>query len=221
MGKEWILNQANMRWQLNRPKHVGKVAEEIRKCAPRCVAEWEDYYYSKVFSREHLEEVGRRLFVKVREVCRAEIGAITEQGCVEFVKGLVIRRTFDGYVSEKQTISEQLQAELGVTVQPAPDEWDRGYNVDFYIEVEGSYIGLQVKPAGYPYIPQIINEMQFQSATHEAFRSRFGGRVFYVISVADGKKKTIENVDVIDEIRAEIKRLQAQGGDEGKRLNDT
>jgi hypothetical protein len=27
-----------------------------------------------------------------------------------------------------------------------PDEWDRLYNVDFYIQVGGKYIGLQIRP---------------------------------------------------------------------------
>jgi hypothetical protein len=30
--------------------------------------------------------------------------------------------------------------------EPAPDEWDRLYNVDFSIEVNGKYIGIQIKP---------------------------------------------------------------------------
>ena len=26
--------------------------------------EWEDYYYAKVYSKEHLEHIGRRLYTK-------------------------------------------------------------------------------------------------------------------------------------------------------------
>ncbi|MDI7252773.1 MAG: MjaI family restriction endonuclease, partial [Actinomycetota bacterium] len=33
-------------------------------------------------------------------------------------------------------------------------EWDRRYNVDFFIRVGEKFIGIQVKPAGYPYLPQ-------------------------------------------------------------------
>jgi len=35
MAKEWILNQANMRWGLTKKNKVGPVAELIRKCAPK------------------------------------------------------------------------------------------------------------------------------------------------------------------------------------------
>ena len=32
---------------------------------------------------------------------------------------------------------EKLPRDLGVKIEPAPDEWDRVYNVDFYIEIDG------------------------------------------------------------------------------------
>ena len=70
------------------------------------------------------------------------------------------------------------------------------------------YIGLQIKPAGYAYITQIINELEFQKKTHEKFTAKYGGKVFYVISEKEGKKKIIHNVSVIEEIRKEIERLK-------------
>lgn len=208
MPKEWILNSASMRWQLTRPRNVGRVSELIRKCAPRSVEDWRNYYFGNVYPKEHLAELGRKLYVKVSEVCRAEIEELTEQDCIDFILDLVIRRTFDGYQSEIQTIYGQLEKELGVKIQPAPDEWDRGYNVDFFIEVNGRCIGLQIKPAGHAYITEIINELKFQEETHRKFTAEFGGRVFYIISVAEGKRKVIRNPEVIPEIREEIKRLR-------------
>lgn len=207
MPKEWILNGANMRWGLTRKSKVGPVAERIRKCAPKSVEEWEKYYYSNVYPREHLEQLGRTLFIKVTEICRAEIESITEQDCIDFLIDLVISRTFDGYKSEIQTIYGRLERELGVKILPAPDEWDRGYNVDFYIDIKGSYVGLQIKPAGHAYITQIINELEFQKSTHEKFTEKYGGKVFYIISVTEGKNKIIHNPQVIPEIQQEIKRL--------------
>ena len=153
-------------------------------------------------------QLGRILFVKVSEICKSEIENITEQDCIDFIIALVIKRTFDGYRSEIGTIYGQLESILGVQIEPAPDEWDRRYNIDFFIRVDGKHIGLQIKPAGYAYIPQIINEIQFQKRTHEKFTERFGGKVFYVISVADAKQKIIQNKEVIEEIRKEISRLR-------------
>jgi len=208
MAKEWILNQANMRWQFNRPKNVGKVSEEIRKCAPKSLKDWEEYYHKNVYPKEHLEELGRKLYIKVTEVCKAEIENITEEDCIDFVINLVINRTYDGYQSEIQTIYGQLQQALDIEVVPAPDEWDRGYNIDFFIKVKDKYIGLQIKPAGHAYITQIINEIEFQKKTHEKFIAKYGGKVFYVISVKEGKRKFIHNPEVIEEIRKEIERLK-------------
>jgi hypothetical protein len=102
-----------------------------------------------------------------------------------------------------------LQQALGVKIEPAPDQWDRLYNVDFFIKVKDAYIGLQIKPAGYAYITQIINELQFQRTTHQKFTEKYGGKVFYVISVKEGKRKVIHNPEVIEEIKGEIKRLLA------------
>jgi hypothetical protein len=208
LPKEWILNQANMRWQLNRPRHVGHVAEEIRKCAPKSLEDWRKYYFNNVRTKQQLEEIGRRLYVKVTEVCKAEIEELTEEDCINFVLELVIDRTYDGYQSEIQTIYGQLQNILGVKIEPAPDEWDRLYNVDFFIKINGRYIGLQIKPAGFAYIPQIINEYQFQKETHKKFTEKYGGKVFYIISVKTDKGKAIHNTEVINEISDEIKRLR-------------
>jgi len=208
MPKEWILNQANMRWGLTKKTRVGPVSELIRKCSPKSIKEWESYYFKNVYPKQHLEELGRRLYIKITEVCQAEIESVEEKDCINFITNLVINRTYDGYQSEIQTIYGQLQEALGVKVEPAPDEWDRGYNVDFFIKVNDYYIGLQIKPAGYAYIPQIINELEFQKRTHKKFTEKYGGKVFYIISVKEGKKKIIYNPEVIEELKEEIKRSQ-------------
>ena len=208
MPKEWILNQANMRWGLTRKNKVGPVSELIRKCSPKILEEWEGYYYMNAYTKADLEQLGRELYIKITEVCQAEIENITEQDCIDFIINLVINRTYDGYQSEIQTIYGRLQHELGVKVEPAPDEWDRGYNVDFFIKVNDKYIGLQIKPAGYAYITQIINELEFQKKTHQEFTAKYGGKVFYIISVKEDKGKVIYNPEVIEEIRNEVRRLQ-------------
>lgn len=191
-----------------RKKMVGAVSEEIRKCSPKTVKDWEEFYFKNVYLKEHLIEIGRRLYVKITEVLRAEIDSITEEDCINYVINLVINRTFDGYLTEKKTIYEQHQNILSVKSEPAPDEWDRQFNVDFFIKIKDKHIGLQNKPAGYAFIPQIINERKNQEATHKKFTAKYGGKVFYVISVKDGDNKKIVNAEVIDEIKKEIEQLE-------------
>ena len=208
MPKEWILNSAINRWGLQKKRMVGAVSDEIRKFSPKSAKDWEQYYFQNVYSKEHLVEIGKKLYVKITEVLRAEIDNITEEDCINYVINLVINRTFDGYMTEKKTIYEQLQEILGVKIEPAPDEWDRLFNVDFFIKIKDKFIGLQIKPAGYAFITQIINEKTHQLGTHKKFTSKYGGKVFYVISVKDGANKKIYNTEVIDEIKQEIEKLK-------------
>lgn len=209
MAKEWILNSAMNRFQLNFKRNVGAVSEAIRKCAPKNLEDWEKYYFSKVRSREHIVELGRKLYIKITEVISAEVEEITEEDCIEYINNMVIARTFDGYMTEIKTIYGQLQEILKVNIEPASDEWDRLYNVDFFIKIEDKYIGLQIKPAsGVAHIPEIFKERTIQENTHKKFAEKFGGKVFYVISIKEGKKKKIYNTEVISDIENEIKRLQ-------------
>lgn len=222
MAREWVLNVAFNRWQLNRPKYVGRVAEAIRACAPKSEKEWEEYYYSQVPQRhvpsnwrmlgntmeEHLEEIGRLLFAKISEQLRAEVDAITEEDCIQYVHDVVIHRTFEGYVTEKKTIYEQLEQALQVKLYPASDEWDRRYNVDFYIPIGAKAIGIQIKPISYKQTPEIHRWYEWMRQSHERFAQEQGGRVFVVFSVTEaGGQKRIWNPEIIDEIRTEIRKL--------------
>jgi hypothetical protein len=66
-----------------------------------------------------------------------------------------------------------------------------------------------IKPAGgTSQIPQIFKERSLQAATHQIFTEKFGGKVFYIISMQDGKKKKICNPEVIKEIENEINKLR-------------
>jgi len=209
VAKEWILNSAMNRFQLNFKRNVGPTSEEIRKCAPKSLAEWRTYYYDRVRSKEHIDELGRKLYTKVTEVLVSEIEDLSLDDCIHYMHQLVIDRTYDGYTTEIATIYGQLQDILGIPISPAPDAWDRLYNVDFFIKVNESFIGLQIKPGGPgAQLPQIHKEGTLQAATHTKFRKEFGGSVFYVMSVKKDKKKVIQNIEVVSEIRAEIVRLQ-------------
>lgn len=209
MAKEWILNSAMNRFQLNFKRNVGAVSEEIRKCAPKTVDDWREYYFKNVKSKEDIENLGKKLYVKITEVLAAEIEEVTEEDCIDYMYNIVIERTYDGYMTEIKTIYGQLEQILGVKIQPAPDEWDRLFAVDFFIKINEKYIGLQIKPAGgVSYIPQIFKEHAIQETTHKKFTEKYGGKVFYVISIKEGDKKKIHNTDIVDEIKKEIERLK-------------
>lgn len=208
MAKEWILNSAMNRYQLNFKRNVGATSESIRQCAPKNMEEWKNYYYSNVRSEQHIEELGRRLYVKITEVISSEVESITEQDCIDYMKELVINRTYEGYNTEIQTIYGQLAVLLNQEILAAPDEWDRLYNVDFYIKIGENHIGLQIKPINnHLQISEIHKEYALQAKTHEKFKKQYGGKVFYIYSEKVNNKKVIANIEVVDEIKEEIARL--------------
>ena len=209
MAKEWILNSAMNRFQLNFKRNVGPTSESIRQCEPKTIDEWRAYYFKNVRSNEHIESLGKKLYIKITEVIQSEVEEITEQDCIDYIRQLVIDRTFDGYMTEIKTIYGQLEKELGVKIEPAPDEWDRRYNVDFFIKIKEKYIGIQIKPVNQGIqLSQIFKERDLQSKTHEKFTREYGGKVFYIFSSKAGERKEIRNKDVIDEIQKEIERLK-------------
>lgn len=219
MAKEWILNMATNRWGLNKKDSVGPVSYWIRECSPKTEGEWESFYYKKLSEmlngkginlspREYIQDLGQKLYTKITEVIQAEIEEVTEKDCLQYIYDLVINRTFEGYQTEIKTIYGQLQQILRVSIQPAPDEWDRLYNVDFYIEINGKYIGLQIKPITYEQTPEIYKWKDWLKKTHNRFETDKGGKVFTVFSIKKGDKKIIYNTEGIEEIKKEIERLK-------------
>ena len=210
MAKEWILNSATNRFQLNHKRNVGATSESIRNCSPENIEEWQDYYFENVRSQEHIENLGKKLYANIINVLIPEIKQITEEDCIKYLKNLVIARTYDGYVREINTIYKKLQKSIEEKIEPAPDEWDRIYNVDYFIKINDKYIGLQIKPvSSVAMIPEIYKEQEIQHKSHVIFTNKFGGKVFYLFSGKnDQNDKIIINSEVIDQIKDEIIRLK-------------
>ncbi|MBS1531420.1 MAG: MjaI family restriction endonuclease [Bacteroidetes bacterium] len=215
--RETLLNYGLNRWGLNKAHSVGSTSELIRSCAPLKYEEWVEFYFKKAkqkkkngmyITREYITGLGQTLYVKLSEVVQSELNSITEEECIDYAYNLVINRTYDGYVTEIETIYGQLEGAVGMEIEPAPDNWDRTYSVDFFIKVADKYIGIQIKPIA---SGQALNQYQWiemHMVNHQRFEKEFGGQVFFVYSVkSSGKKKKIYNVEVIEQIRAEIDRL--------------
>lgn len=104
MAKEWILNIATNRWGLNKKSSVGPVSHWIRECGPKSIQDWENFYYKKLADflksknislspTEYIEDLGRKLYIKITEVIQAEIEEVTEEDCIQYIYNLVINRT--------------------------------------------------------------------------------------------------------------------------------
>ena len=217
--REALLNYGMNRWGLNKAHSVGTTSELIRISSPSTFEEWEDYYFENAkqkkrngirITREYLIELGRKLYIKLSEVVQNELESVTEEECIDYAYNLVLNRTYEGYMGEIQTTYGQLQNILGVQIKPAPDEWDSLYNVDFFIEIKGKYIGLQIKPTTFKHTFEDYKWKEMQEISHHKFQEKFGGKVFTVFSIKEGNKKVIHNPEVIEEIRKEIERLEKE-----------
>ncbi len=106
--KEFILNYAMNRWQLNFKKNVGPTSDSIRLCNPGTKEEWEDYYYKNVRPSRHIDELGHALFRHISDDLPGEerfhpnlIRQITDQDCVDYMHNVVIDRVYNGYAKER------------------------------------------------------------------------------------------------------------------------
>jgi len=214
---ETLLNYGLNRWGLNKAYSVGALSELIRACAPNEFKEWEKFYFTEgkqkkknglKITREYITSLGQTLYIKLSEVVQNELASITQEECIEYAYNLVLRRTYDGYKTEIETIYGQLESAVEKKIEPAPDNWDRTYGVDFFIKIGEKFIGIQIKPIA---SGQALNQYQWiemHKLSHAKFEKEFGGKVFFVYSTkgAAGKKK-IYNIEVSEQIRAEIMRL--------------
>ncbi len=216
--RETLLNYGLNRWGLNKSSSIGKTSELIRKCAPQAYQDWVDYYFNHAIqnkrdgiriSKDYLEELGKTLYTKLTEVVCKELESISLDECIDYVYNLVINRTYEGYVTEINTIYGILEIELNCKISPAPDQWDRKtYSVDFIIEAKpDKFIGIQVKPI----TGNTLNDYQWEEMhrkNHRNFTKKYHGKVFFVYSKKIGDRKAISNPEVIEDIKLEISRIE-------------
>ena len=105
--KEFILNYAMNRWQLNFKRNVGPTSDSIRLCCPASLEEWRAYYYEHIRSSEHIDSLGRILYQHIKFDLPSEerfhpnlIARVTEQDCIDYMHTIVIDRVFNGYMKE-------------------------------------------------------------------------------------------------------------------------
>jgi len=216
--RETLLNYGMNRWGLNKTHSVGPTSKLIRTCSPKSFEEWEEYYFANAVqkkrnglkvTREYITDLGRKLYVKLSEVVQNELESIEEEECIDYAYNLILNRTYEGYQTEIKTVYGQLESILEVKIEPAPDEWDRAYCVDFFVRIGQKYVGLQIKSvSGFP-----LDHYQWESMhekAHAKFTEKLGGKVFFVYSrkSKSSKKAKIDNIEVIEHIRDEINRIK-------------
>jgi MjaI restriction endonuclease len=215
--KEKVLNYATQTYQLSRPNKVGTVMALIRECQPKTHAEWEKWYFENAntdgkapskITKESLEELGERLYEKIKGIVIPEWSAafesLTKQDCVEYIFNLTINRTYDGYIREKSVIWDNLAKEFNeVRFEESDPELDHAGDIDYLGWVGEKAFGIQIKPVTAKANFGNYSATERMKNSFSNFTKKFGGNVFVVFSVDD----KISNAVVIKEIADEIKRL--------------
>jgi len=197
--RETLLNYGMNRWGLNKAYSVGATSELIRSCAPATFEDWETFYFEFAsqkkkqgirITREYIVDLGRKLHVKLSEVVQNELESISEEECIDYVYNLILNRTYEGYKTEIETIYGQLEGCLHRKIKPAPDEWDRRFGVDFFIQVKNTCLGLQIKPISAENSINNYQWVEIHRKKHLKFQEKFMGKVFLFIPLKHrGRKK--------------------------------
>lgn len=216
--KEKVLNYACQTYQLSRPKKVGAVMALIRECQPKSIEIWENWYFKKAFTdekrpvkitRKTLEELGERLYVKINEIVIPEwseaFNQLTLEDCIDYVFNLAINRTYDGFLREKSVVEDNLVKRYPeVRFEQSDPELDHAGDIDYLGWVGKKALGIQIKPVTAKANFANYSPSERMKHSFEDFTRKFGGKVFIIFSL-DGE---IGNSEVLDQIEAEIKRLQ-------------
>ena len=191
----------------------------VRECQPKSYKEWESWYFERAstktkepikITKEILKELGERLYVKLTEIVVPEIKAaarsMTLEDCIDYVFDLVLCRTFDGYISEKSIVLDDLADRFpSVDFKESDPRLDHAGDIDFLGWINDSKaIGVQIKPvtAGANLGDYSVTARMEKS--FRAFSKLYGGKVFIVYS----KDEKIFNKEALGEIKKEIEELK-------------
>ncbi len=216
--KEKVLNYACQTYQLSRPNKVGTVMALIRECQPKSFQEWEKWYFenavtnsktpSKV-TKDSLEELGERLYVKIKEIVIPEwteaFSQLTLQDCVDYIFNLTINRTYDGFIREKSVIEDNLVKHFpDIRFEESDPALDHAGDIDYLGWVGSKAFGIQIKPVTAKANFGNYSASERMRASFDNFEEKYGGKVFIVFSIDD----RIVNDEVIKKITDEIERLR-------------
>jgi hypothetical protein len=215
--KEKVLNYATQTYQLSRPNKVGTVMALIRECQPKTLEQWQQWYFENAqtdgkspskITKESLEELGERLYVKIREIVIPEwteaFNQLTLQDCVDYIFNLTINRTYDGFIREKSVIEDNLVKVFpDIRFEESDPELDHAGDIDYLGWVGDRAFGIQIKPVTAKANFGNYSATERMKASFSDFAAKYGGRVFIIFSIDD----KIKNEEVIEQIADEIKRL--------------
>ncbi|MBC8488974.1 MAG: MjaI family restriction endonuclease [Bacteroidetes bacterium] len=217
-NKEFLLNYVNRRWGLTKTTKVGEVMALIRECQPKTYEEWVSWYFENAYTKtknpnqvteEVLHELGERLYTKLQEIVIPQLKnamqTLNLQDCVDYVYNLTVNRTYDGFLTEKSVINDNLAKKFPeVLFEESDPELDHACDIDYIGKVGKKAFGLQIKPVTANANLGNYDVTARMEQSFKNFENEFGGKVFIVYSIND----KIANEDIYDKIEKEIERLK-------------
>ncbi|MBA7603212.1 hypothetical protein ES703_10316 [subsurface metagenome] len=217
-NKEFILNYVNRRWGLTKTAKVGEVMALIRECQPKTYDDWKVWYFKNAYTKTKnpskvtevvLQELGERLYIKLKEIVipqlKDAIKTLTLQDCLNYVYNLTINRTYDGFLTEKSVVNDNLAKKFKeVSFEESNPELDHAGDIDYIGKVGEKAFGIQIKPVT---VNANLGNYDITARMEQSFSNfeeKYGGKVFIIYSIND----KIVNEDVYDKIEKEIKRLK-------------
>ncbi len=179
--------------------------------------EWERWYFENATSegktpikitRESLEELGERLYVKIKEIVIPEWTAafkqLTLRDCIDYIYNFTINRTYDGFIREKSVIEDNLAKIFpDINFEESLPELDHAGDIDYLGWVGDHAFGIQIKPVTARANFGNYSATERMKASFDDFTIKYGGQVFVVFSIDD----KIKNEEVTEQISNEIRRL--------------
>ncbi|MCX6233699.1 MAG: MjaI family restriction endonuclease [Bacteroidetes bacterium] len=216
-SKEFLLNYTNRRWGLTKTTKVGEVMSLIRQCQPKSFVQWETWYFENAVtntkqpikvSKEILTELGERLYSKLKETVIPQITeairTLTLEDCIDYIYELTIYRTYDGYLTEKSVVFDNLAKVFkNVVFEESDPHLDHSGDIDFIGKINDKAFGLQIKPVTANANLGNYNISARMQNSFKDFQEKYGGQVFIVYSIDE----KIMNMDIFDKIATEIERL--------------
>jgi len=216
---ESILNKTAVDHQLTRPSNVGPTIELLYHFNPKSINEWEEIFYKHSVQKKkngkgirvdekYLEQVGDKLFQLLNEKIYPLIleakNELTSEDCRNFIKDVVIRRSFEGYLAEKDVV-DQINIALDGDIDFNKDPELEPINIDAYGQSRktGKLIGVSVKPLSYKKQDSFGKDESLKKSW-ESWEKKNNSKIFivYYSKKKDGQKKVIEDKDLlIDEIQ--------------------
>ncbi|MEY4570823.1 MAG: hypothetical protein RLZ10_16 [Bacteroidota bacterium] len=209
---EFILNKTAVDHHLTRPSKVGPTIELLYQHNPKTIQEWAEVFYKNSVQKKkdgsgikvdenYLNSVGDELFRLLNEKIFPLIllakDELTIEDCRNFIKDVVIRRSFEGFIAEKDIVN-QVEIALDGDIEFTKDAELEPINVDAYGKSKkyGKTIGLSVKPQSYKKQDGFGKDESLKKSW-EKWERENNSKIFivYYSEKKDGQKKIIKEKD--------------------------